>query len=368
MPGTVQLEVGDIFNGPSDLIVLPCSTGGMITGFVRSRLEEFDIKYPSGRIAFGDVEFFPLSGAENIASYGAFAASVKSMESSEDSIERIGKKIGSFASENQSVQLISSPLLGTGAGGLDPVSAFRSLTKGFFATSPENSILKVCILHEDWHKKIVSDSAYHNHEANRVGKRSARGNTAGRDSTVRRAGRNNLSRSEGGEHHNRPIRVFISYTRTSDSHSEWVKSLATFLRENGIDARLDVWHLRLGMDVAQWMCNELDLAQKVIIICNEEYAKRADGRHGGVGWETRIVQGDLLMRGSENTGRYIPIIRSSSVPKGVPAFLRSAYGIHWPPFESNDLKHKQQLLKSLYQVQEEAPAIGKPPPYILTSR
>ena len=367
MPGSIQLEVGDIFNGPSDLIVLPCSSGGGITGFVRNRLEEFNIQYPSGKIEFGHIHVFPFSGAENIASYVAFAASVKSMKTSEEALEEIGQQLGTFASKNPSVQLISSPLLGTGAGGLSPIAAFKSLTKGFFAKSPENVVLKICILSEDWYNKIVSECNYAQIHVNSSGQRVIE-NKDEREITRRECEDKKYSIADGQSISNKPIRVFISYTRTSDSHSEWVKSLARFLRENGIDARLDVWHLRHGMDLTQWMCNELDLAQKVIVICNEEYAKRADGRHGGVGWEIRIVQGDLLTRGSENIGRYIPIIRSPSIPEGVPSFLKSSYGIHWSPFEKNDLARKQELLRALYQVEEEAPEIGKPPPYILTSR
>lgn len=368
MPGSIHLEVGDIFNGPSDLIVLPCSSGGGITGFVRNRLEEFNIQYPSEKIKFGSIHVFPFSGAENIASYVAFAASVKNMKSSEKSLGEIGKQLGIFASENPSVRLISSPLLGTGAGGLSPFTAFKSLTAGFFLTSPENAILKICILSEDWYNKIISERIYSyphvdlnkQHDIEHIKERER----ADRDleKVVEHP------REDGQDLPSKPIRVFISYTRTSESHSEWVKNLAKFLRENGIDARLDVWHLRHGMDLTQWMCNEIDLAQKVIVICNEEYAKRADGRHGGVGWEIRIVQGDLLTRGNENISRYIPIIRSPSIPEGVPSFLKSAYGIHWSPFEKNDLARKQELLRALYQVEEEAPEIGKPPPYILTSR
>lgn len=368
MPGSVQLEIGDIFNGPSDLIVLPCSSGGAVTGFVRNRLEEFDIRYPSGEIAFGGVQFFPFSGAENIASYVAFAASVKDMRSSAESLKEIGKKIGEFSSSTPSVQIISSPLLGTGAGGLNPVIAFKSLTEGFFSTSSENAVLKICVLNESWYNKIASESKSSHESQSTSRRKSASNRNTPQKLDSAQANNETPIQDKVRNYHSKPIRVFVSYTKTSDSHSEWVKSLARFLRENGIDARLDVWHLRHGMDLTQWMCNELDLAQKVILVCNEEYAKRADGRHGGVGWEIRLVQGDLLTRGSENISRYIPIIRSQSIPIGVPSFLRSAYGIHWPPLETNEYARKQELLRSLYQAEEEAPEIGKPPPYILKAR
>ena len=39
MGGIVKLRLGDLFDGPSDLIVLPCSTIGTVTGFIRAPTE-----------------------------------------------------------------------------------------------------------------------------------------------------------------------------------------------------------------------------------------------------------------------------------------------------------------------------------------
>jgi hypothetical protein len=47
------------------------------------------------------------------------------------------------------------------------------------------------------------------------------------------------------------------------------------------------------MDLQQWMCNELSMARKVVVVCDESYKQKADGRLGGVGWETMIIQGDI---------------------------------------------------------------------------
>jgi hypothetical protein len=62
--------------------------------------------------------------------------------------------------------------------------------------------------------------------------------------------------------------VFISHTSKTEDAVEWVKSLALYLIEQGIQARLDRFHLRRGMDLPQWMCNELALAKKVIVVCD----------------------------------------------------------------------------------------------------
>ena len=55
----VQLKLGDMFDGPCDLIVLPCSTSGTITSFVRQRLINYNIPYPKPGMRLGDVAILP---------------------------------------------------------------------------------------------------------------------------------------------------------------------------------------------------------------------------------------------------------------------------------------------------------------------
>jgi hypothetical protein len=161
------------------------------------------------------------------------------------------------------------------------------------------------------------------------------------------------------------MRVFVSYTKTSDEHVEWVTRLATLLRENGINSRLDEWHLELGSDVAQWMTNEVDQANRVLLICNEEYTQRADRRHGGVGWEIRIVQGDMLF--APEAIKYVAVVRTEDVTDGLPIFLKSSFSFHWPP-SASDAQKGDELLRALYQQKKkQAPPIG-PPPVWLRSR
>jgi len=56
MKPSVKLRLGDMFDGPSDLIVLPCSTSGTITGFVARRLIEYSIPHPKAGMTLGEVE------------------------------------------------------------------------------------------------------------------------------------------------------------------------------------------------------------------------------------------------------------------------------------------------------------------------
>ena len=56
MGGSVKLRIGNLFDGPSDLIVLPCSTAGTITGFVARSLVDYDIPHPRVGMRLGAVD------------------------------------------------------------------------------------------------------------------------------------------------------------------------------------------------------------------------------------------------------------------------------------------------------------------------
>jgi hypothetical protein len=157
------------------------------------------------------------------------------------------------------------------------------------------------------------------------------------------------------------MRVFISYCHTSPEHEKWVESLGTFLRESGIDARLDIWHLRRGMDLPQFMTNELTLAERVILVSDERYADKADGRVGGVGWETMVIQGDMAKLPPSST-KYLVIVHSKGIDAGLPQYLKTKFVIHWSE-SVEDPRNRDLLLRELYNI-ERVPKIGPRPVYL----
>jgi TIR domain len=165
--------------------------------------------------------------------------------------------------------------------------------------------------------------------------------------------------SERKEHEH--PRVFISYCHTSPEHEKWVESLGMFLRDNGVDTRLDIWHLRRGMDLPQFMTNELALAERVILVSDERYAEKADGRVGRVGWETMIVQGDMAKLPPEST-KYLVIVRSQKIDDGLPLYLKTKFVIHWPG-GIDHVGNRDILLRELYDVVR-VPKIGAKPVYL----
>jgi hypothetical protein len=322
-----------MFDGPSDLIVLPCSTAGTITPFVRERLIHHRIPYPKPGMRLGDVHILPFEGGENIAQFVAYAASVEvGNRSEENAIRRIGVQLGENTQRGPTVRLIATPLLGAGAGGLRPEVVVQNLTAGFKNAGHEDATLTINVLDPEVFERISNATGQAREER--------------------------LRNDSPGEQRAKPRRVFVSYSHTSPDHQEWVESVATFLRQNGIDARLDVWHLRRGMDLPQWMTNELALAERVVLVSDERYAEKADGRVGGIGWETMIVQGDMSQL-PPDTVKYLVVVRSADIDKGLPKYLKTKFVIHWAGPDT-DKRNRTLLLRELLD-RISAPPLGPIP-------
>jgi len=312
MKPTVKLRQGDMFDGPSDLIVLPCSTAGTITGFVARRLAQYSIPHPKMGMSLGEVEIMPFEGAQDIAQFVAFAVSVQANWSSTMALEAIGRVLGSFTATNSAVKYIAAPLLGAGAGGVQSELVVAALQEGFSATAIKDATLAIHVLHQETYSRL----------------------------------KGNRRIIQGLPKDN--VRVFISHTSKDDEAVDWVKSLALYLLDQGIQARLDRFHLRRGMDLQQWMCNELSMARKVIVVCDEAYKQKADGRLGGVGWETMIIQGDMASLPADST-KYQVVVRAPELDKGLPLYLRTKYAFHISNKLQDDV-FKQELVKELLDV------------------
>lgn len=334
---SILLRAGDMFDDPADMIVLPCSTAGTVTSFVRARLARYRLPDP-GPMNPGAVAVLPFEGGENIAQYVAFAASVEGNHSSPDIIRQIAARLGEITRELPAIRRVSVPLLGAGAGGLTPRQAVDALRAGFRSAADRDATLVVSVLEERVLYSLQEEAS---------------------PTEYRRARRH---ASEEAAASAPPLRVFVSYSHTSPEHAGWVESFSTALRANGIDARLDKWHLRPGMDLPQFMANELSLSDRVILVCDERYAAKADGRVGGVGWETMLIQGDMYRLPPESR-KYIAVVRSAEVDNGLPMYLRSKFVVHWPG-DVNDTVLREKLLRELYD-RVAVPPIGAPPAFAI---
>lgn len=100
-------------------------------------------------------------------------------------------------------------------------------------------------------------------------------------------------------------KVFISYSWSSDAQ---VLSLAQRLIAHGVDVVLDKWDLKEGQDKYAFMerCVNDPEITKVLIVCDKQYADKANNRTGGVGDETVIISSEIY--GNIKQEKFIPII------------------------------------------------------------
>lgn len=148
-------------------------------------------------------------------------------------------------------------------------------------------------------------------------------------------------------------KVFISYSHDSQEHKQWVLEFSTRLRNSGIDAILDQWELKPGDDLPHFMERNLASSDRVIMICTENYVKKANSGSGGVGYEKMIVTADLMKTIDSN--KVIPVIRQAGT-RETPTFLRSKLFIDFSSDEQTEFSF-DELIRTLHG----APLFVKPP-------
>lgn len=318
----IYIKHGSIFDEKCDLLVLPCDSNGGLSNWVRNEVFENDLPAPNQSIPFGNILFVETNAKYEKSEYVGFAASVDevTVSSGLNAISNILLQIIRYA-DQKSCSIINLPLLGTGVGGLthqDAVTVYREVLQGFKAT------VNIYIPDLQLAKTFSYDTEEH-----------------AVDSII--------------EYEN--PRVFISYSWDSPDIKVWVYELANKLCESGINARLDRFHLTPGMDIPQWTTNELIKSDKVLLICDEYYSEKADTRRAGVGWETMLIQGDVMLQGDVNT-KYI-CVACGEFDKNIPIYMKSKLGMKKEDIDNNF----KGLVELIFDI-DVAPNVGEVPDWI----
>ena len=141
-------------------------------------------------------------------------------------------------------------------------------------------------------------------------------------------------------------KVFISYSHDSSEHKQWVLKLGTKLLDNGVDVILDQEGLGLGTDLAQFMEVGVKDCDRVLVICTDNYVRKANNREGGVGYEIQIVTAQLVQ--NLGTNKFIPVIRQASGQEKTPTCLGTRVYIDFT--DDNQFEEKfEELLCELRQ-------------------
>lgn len=167
-----------------------------------------------------------------------------------------------------------------------------------------------------------------------------------------------------------PPRLFISYSWSSAEHETWVLELATRLTEQGVQVVLDKWDLREGNDAYKFMEQMVTdpTVTKVIMVSDQVYARKADGRAGGVGTETQIISREVYER--EDQGKFVAIVPEKS-PDGkapLPTYYKSRVYIDFSD-ASKYVESFDQLLRWIYDKPLYVrPALGKSPAFLADNK
>jgi len=164
----------------------------------------------------------------------------------------------------------------------------------------------------------------------------------------------------------KPVKLFISYSWSNAIHEKWVLDLATELRENSVDVVLDKWDLKEGHDAIAFMEKMVTdkTIEKVLIISDKIYAKKADQRKKGVGTEAQIISSEIYNSVSQD--KFVAIVTETDRDGNpyLPSYYKSRIYIDFSD-DSNFSKSFEQLLRWIFnKPMYKKPALGKPPAFL----
>jgi TIR domain len=160
-------------------------------------------------------------------------------------------------------------------------------------------------------------------------------------------------------------RVFISYAWTNQEYREWVIQLGERLKSSGVNVLLDAWALSPGADVPYFMEQSVSDASvtHVLLLCNADYARKANERQGGVGTETMILSPEVYDK--HKNKRYIPVItQRSAEDQFIPTFLQHKHYVDLSAEASFEAGYEQLLRHLFNKPLYVEPPLGTPPSYI----
>lgn len=162
-------------------------------------------------------------------------------------------------------------------------------------------------------------------------------------------------------------KIFISYSWSSKEHVVWILDLAKKLVDDNVDVYIDRWSLKPGQDKYDFMEKMVkdDSIKKVLIICDKQYADKANERKSGVGIESQIISPKIY--DEVNQEKFIPIIseKDEHGKPYIPIFLKSRIYIDLSDITSY-YENYEELLRNIYNKPlYEKPPLGKPPTFIL---
>lgn len=163
-----------------------------------------------------------------------------------------------------------------------------------------------------------------------------------------------------------PPKVFISYSRHPKENQIRVEQLVEKLFSDGVHCVMDIYDLKDGQDKNKFMEQMVNdpTVNKVLLICNKEYADKANARKGGVGIESTIVSEEIYSNAEQT--KFIPVVfeNDANGKACVPTFVKSRIFIDLSS-EDKFTEGYDQLLRDIYdKPMHKRPVLGVMPTYL----
>lgn len=163
-------------------------------------------------------------------------------------------------------------------------------------------------------------------------------------------------------------KVFISYSWHPEESKIRVQQLARRLMSDGVDVILDVWSLKDGQDkyvFMEKMVTDSDI-DKVLIICNKDYAEKADCRKGGIGTESTIMSDEIYSKAEQT--KFLPVVFEKGNDGMIykPHFLKSRIHIDMSSDDCYEMGYEQLLRDIFDKPLIKKPALGTMPAFLET--
>ena len=157
-------------------------------------------------------------------------------------------------------------------------------------------------------------------------------------------------------------KVFISYSWKPRSNKIIVTELAERLTNDGIHVILDDWDLKEGQDkfhFMEQMVND-ETVDKVLLVCNKEYAQKANKKQGGVGIESLIISDEIYSQVEQT--KFIPIVMEYENDKPcLPTFVKSRIYIDLSNEDVYEDNYDKLIRNIFNKPISKRPPIGKMP-------